>query len=253
MNLTGLNPIRSDSVIRLALIALLAMVSACASSAPHLGGDPQLQVTNALEMPVPDTADITARGTAYFVGPQDKLMVEVYGIPEMSPREVQVDSQGQIALPIVGRLDVYGKTPAEIGELLAAQLQINYVRDPQVTVNLKESRGQVVTVEGQVTKPGLYPVVNHMSLLRTIALSGGLSDLAKLDDVVVFRVVRGQRYAALYNLKLIRKGAYPDPAIYADDVIVVGDSSSRRLFKDILQFAPLLLTPFVIALDQVTK
>ena len=166
MNLTGLNPIRSDSVIRLALIALLAMVSACASSAPHLGGDPQLQVTNALEMPVPDTADITARGTAYFVGPQDKLMVEVYGIPEMSPREVQVDSQGQIALPIVGRLDVYGKTPAEIGELLAAQLQINYVRDPQVTVNLKESRGQVVTVEGQVTKPGLYPVVNHMSSLE---------------------------------------------------------------------------------------
>ena len=80
-----------------------------------------------------------------------------------------------------------------------------------------------------------------------------MSDLAKLDDVVVFRVVRGQRYAALYNLKLIRKGAYPDPAIYADDVIVVGDSSSRRLFKDILQFAPLLLTPFVIALDQVTK
>ena len=244
---------RIGGLVRLVVVVLAAMLSASASHPMHLGGDPQLQVMNSAEMPTPDTGDLIAPGKPYYIGPQDKLVIDVYGIPELSGREVQVDSEGKIAFPVAGRLDVYGKTPAEIGDLLADRLRSGYVRDPQVTVNLKESRGQVVTVEGQVIKPGLYPVVNHMSLLRTVALAGGLNEFAKLDDVVVFRVVKGQRYAALYNLKSIRQGAYPDPDIYPDDVVVVGDSSSRRLFKDILQVAPLLLTPFIIAIDKVTK
>ena len=56
--------------------------------------------------------------------------------------------------------------------------------------------------------------------------------------------------AALYNLGGIRRGLYADPKIYANDVIVVGDSKARRLFQQILQTAPLLTTPLVIALQR---
>lgn len=243
---------RNNRYMRVVLILLPALLSACASHGPSLGGDPNLKVLPAADLPAPDTADLTAPGKPYYIGPHDRLLIDVYGIPELSARDVQVDSQGQIAFPVAGRLDVYGKTPAEIGELLAQQLRVNYVRDPQVTVNLKESSGQVVTVEGQVTKPGLYPVVNHMSLIRTMALAGGMTEFAKLDDIVVFRTVKGERLAALYNIKRIRQGVYPDPQIYANDVVVVGDSASRRLFKDMLQIAPLLMTPLVIAIDKLS-
>lgn len=241
---------RPDRYCCLALLALAVLVSGCVSHTPSLGGDPGLKVTSAAQMPTPERIDTMPIGNAYYVGVQDKLLIDVYGIPELSGREVQVDSLGQIALPIAGRLDVNGKTPSEIGDLVAQQLQTNYVRDPQVTVSLKEARLQVVTVEGQVTKPGLYPVVEHMSLMRTMALAGGMTELAKLDDVVVFREVKGQRFAALYNLKRIRQGAYPDPDIFANDLVVVGDSSSRRLFKDLLQVVPVLLTPIILVLNK---
>ena len=244
---------RIENLRRCAVLLLPIVLSACASHAPSLGGDPGLKVMSASELPAPDATDLTAPGEPTYVGPSDKLMIDVYGMPEMSGREVQVDSEGQIAFPSAGRFGVYGKTPAEIGDILAARLRANYLRDPQVTVTLKESAGQVVTVEGQVGKPGIYPVGPHMSLLRTMAVAGGMAEFAQLDDVVVFRMVRGQRLAALYNLKRIRDGVYADPAIYANDVVVVGDSKSRRLFKDILQVAPLLLTPFVIAVDKLVR
>ena len=240
----------STSRFRIGIIALFVLLSACAGRAPSLGGDPALKVTSASELPAPDPTDFTAPGQPTFVGPSDKLMIDVYGMPDLSGREVQVDSEGQIAFPAAGRFEVYGKTPAEIGDLLAARLRANYIRDPQVTVTLKESTGQVVTIEGQVNKPGIFPIGKHMSLLRTVAVAGGLTEFAKLDDVVIFRTVHGQRFAALYNLKRIREGAYPDPEIYANDIVVVGDSPSRRRFKDILQAAPLFFTPIIVAVDK---
>jgi polysaccharide biosynthesis/export protein len=100
-----------------------------------------------------------------------------------------------------------------------------------------------------VKEPGLYPVIGHMSLMRAVATAKGASEFAKLDDVVIFRTVDSQRMAALYNLKAIRRGAYEDPEIFANDVIVVGDSSARRLFKDALQILPTLTTPLILLLQ----
>ncbi|WP_196782026.1 hypothetical protein, partial [Salmonella enterica] len=73
-----------------------------------------------------------------------------------------------------------------------------------------------------------------MTLMRAVATAKGTTEFAKLDDVVIFRTVNGQKMAALYNLKAIRQGAYDDPEVFANDVVVVGDSPARRLFKDIL-------------------
>jgi polysaccharide export outer membrane protein len=89
-----------------------------------------------------------------------------------------------------------------------------------------------------------------MSLMKAVATAKGAGEFARLDDVVVFRTVNGQQMAALYDLDAIRHGKYSDPVIYANDVIVVGDSKSRRLFQQILQTAPLLATPIVIALER---
>jgi polysaccharide biosynthesis/export protein len=85
--------------------------------------------------------------------------------------------------------------------------------------------------------------------MRAVAVAKGTAEFAKLDDVVIFRTVNGQKMAALYNLKAIRRGVYNDPEVFANDVVVVGDSQARRLFKDALQIAPTLLTPLVYILD----
>ncbi|WP_339500818.1 hypothetical protein, partial [Pseudomonas canadensis] len=57
--------------------------------------------------------------------------------------------------------------------------------------------------------------------------------------------VNGNKMAGLYNLTAIRRGGYDDPPIYANDVIVVGDSSQRRLFRDLISVSPLLSAPLI--------
>jgi len=137
-----------------------------------------------------------------------------------------------------------------LSDQIAAKLRGTYIRDPQVTVNLEESSNQKFTIDGQVTEPGSYAVVGNMSLMRAVAAAKGTSEFARLDDVVVFRTVEGKPMAALYNLSAIRRGLYADPKIYPNDVVVVGDSKQRRVLQQVLQIAPLLTTPLVIALER---
>lgn len=225
------------------------LASACAGK-PVLGGDPALKVVQGTVLPAPERSDLTALERPYLIGPFDKLKIDVFGIEDLSDKEVQVDASGRISFPLAGIVEVAGKTPGEIETLLTRQLAARYVRNPQVTVNLLETVSQVMTVEGEVREPGLYPVIGRMTLLRAVARAKGTTEFSRLDDVVVFRTVKGQRYAALYNLTSIRRGTYEDPEIYASDVVVVGNSSARKLFKDLLQIAPLLTTPLIIALQR---
>ena len=245
-----MNPMKLKQIV--ASVCLTMLLSGCASSV-ELGGDPKLNVIDATELPAPERADITGGAQPYYVGPYDKLIVDVFAIEELAAREIQVDASGRMSFPLAGVLDVSGKTPAEIEQALAARLRQAYVRDPQVTVNLKETVSRVVTVEGQVRKPGLYPVVGRMTLMRAIARAEGTDEFTRLDDVVIFRTVAGERYAALYNLDAIRHGAYSDPDIYANDVVMVGDSRSRRMFKDVLAILPALVTPVIIGIDRIAN
>ncbi|WP_188236174.1 polysaccharide biosynthesis/export family protein [Sphingopyxis sp. LK2115] len=231
----------------LAALPLVAMTSGCA--APQLGGSPHVRVIPADSLPEPGGGDTLSDERPYLIGPFDRLTIDVFGILELSKREVQTDASGRFSFPLAGVIQAAGKTPAEVEQDLRSKLMLAHIRDPQVTVNLKETGSQFVTVEGQVRKPGLYPVVGRMTLLRAIATAEGTAEFARLDEVVVFRTVEGQKYAALFNLKAIRRGAYADPDIHANDVVVVGDSASRRLFRDVLQVVPLLTTPIVVALQ----
>ncbi len=236
----------------LALAAPFLLLTACAST-PEIGGDPGLSVVANAEMPAPSGEDFTADERPYLVGPFDKLLIDVFGIEELKAREIQVDAAGRISFPLVGVVEVAGRSPGEIEGILVERLRAAYVRDPQVSVNLKEAVSQVVTIEGRVKKPGLYPVMGRMTLMRAIAKAEGTDEFSKLNDVVIFRTVKGQRMAALYDLDGIRHGAYPDPEVYANDVVMVGDNQSKRLFKDLLTTFSLVSGPLIITLDRIVK
>lgn len=228
--------------MRMLLLGLVVLLAACASQ--KVGLNPNVQVRQNTELPAPTRDDLVVANRPYLVGAFDKLNVDVFGVEDLQ-KEVQTDANGRFSFPLIGVVEASGKTPSEIEEDVEQRLT-RYVRNPQVTVNLKETVSQVVTVEGQVKEPGLYPVVGNMTLIRAVATAGGVGELAKLDDVVVFRKVNGQRYAALYNLQAIRRGNYDDPQIYANDVVIVGESGARRLFRDLLAIVPVLTSPLVI-------
>lgn len=210
----------------------------------------KVTVVEGTSLPMPQRVDLFEQNRPYLIGPFDKLVIDVFGIEELSKREVQTDAGGRISFPLAGIIEAAGKTPAEVENEIESRLRTRYVRNPQVTVNLKETVSQVITVDGQVKEPGLYPVVGRMTLMRAVATAKGTSEFAKLDDVVIFRTVGGQKMAALYNLKAIRRGNYDDPEVFANDVVVVGDSQSRRLFKDAVTLGPSILSPIIILLQR---
>ncbi|GAA0475377.1 polysaccharide biosynthesis/export family protein [Parasphingorhabdus litoris] len=230
--------------IRFSVLMLSFFLASCASSGA-VGTSSDVTVVSEDGLPEPTRSDLLAANRPYLIGPFDKLKIDVFGIEDLT-KEVQIDASGRLSFPLIGVVEASGLTPGELAETIEQRLRGRYVRDPEVTINLDETVSQVITVDGQVGEPGLYPVIGRMTLMRAVATAGGTSEFAKLSDVVIFRNVRGQQLAGLYNLKAIRRGNYGDPEVFANDVIIVGDSQARRLFKDILQASPLLTTPLVI-------
>lgn len=215
-----------------------AALGGCAQSYGGLApGANAVSVQQAL--PAPDPMELASALETYRIGPFDRLSIDVFGVEALS-REVTVDSAGTVALPLVGQLAAAGKTPMELGKTIADSLRGRYVRDPQVAIGVKEVRSQKFTVDGAVVVPGVYPLVGRVSLVQAIASARGPTEYAELDKVAVFRTINRQKMAAAFSLKDIREGRFEDPQIYPNDIVVVGESGSRRTYRDLLQALPIL-------------
>jgi polysaccharide export outer membrane protein len=227
---------------------IAGLVAGCAGTPPPVSSARLTVIPNSAGLPPPNRSDLTAADRPALIGPLDTILVDVFNVPDLT-REMQVDASGRISMPLVGTIDARGKTAEELALAIEEALRGRYVRNPEVTINIKSSVSQVVTIDGQVVEPGLYPVTNQMTLMRVIASAKGLSEFAREEDVVILRTVDNQKMAGLYNVGAIRRGAYDDPAVYANDVIVVGDSPQRRLFRDVVALAPLLAAPLIAVLQ----
>ena len=227
--------------------ASMAMTG-CARTPPPQSSAQLTVITDSKALPVPTREDLTAGDRPALIGPLDTIQVDVFNVPDLS-REMQVDASGRISMPLVGTVDARGKTAGELAGAIEAALRGRYVRNPEVTINIKSSVSQVVTVDGQVGEPGLYPVTNQMTLMRVIASAKGTTEFARQEEVVILRTVGTRRMAGLYDLSAIRRGAYGDPAIYANDVVIVGDSPARRLFRDFVALTPIIAAPLIAVLQ----
>lgn len=225
-------------------IIMAAGIAGCAGTPPPQPSAQLTVIPDSQGLPAPNRGDLAAADRPALIGPLDTINVDIFNVPELS-REMQVDASGRISMPLIGAVDARNKTAEELATAIENALQGRYVRNPQVTVNIKSSVSQVVTVDGEVKEPGLYPVTNQMTLMRVIASAKGLSEFAKQEQVVILRTVDNQRMAGLYDISAIRRGAYADPSVYANDVVIIGDSPQRRLFRDIVSLAPLLAAPLV--------
>ena len=228
-------------------IIMAAGLAGCASTPPPQSSAQLTVIPDSQGLPAPNRSDLAAADRPALIGPLDTIYVDIFNVPELS-REMQVDASGRISMPLVGAIDARNKTAEELATAIEDALQGRYVRHPQVTINIKSSVSQVVTVDGEVKEPGLYPVTNQMTLMRVIASAKGLSEFAKQEQVVILRTVDNQRMAGLYDISAIRRGAYTDPAVYANDIVIVGDSPQRRLFRDVVSLAPLIAAPLVAVL-----
>lgn len=228
-----------------AVLAVLVALQACASGPPPLAETGQA----AYRLMPPAGQDPNARAD-YQIGPLDVLTITVFQEKDLSLEEVPVDAGGNIIFPLIGQIHVAGMSSADVSRLIAARLKERFLVNPQVSVLIKTSVSQKVTVDGEVKEAGVYPLQGQTSLMQAVAMAKGASDIAKMEQVVVFRTIGNTRYAAQFNLEDIQNGRAADPLIRADDIVVVGRSSKRAFVRTLLAIAPTLTTAFV-AIQQI--
>jgi polysaccharide export outer membrane protein len=172
--------------------------------------------------------------------PRDQINVNVFQEADLSTQELTIDPSGNISLPLIGEVKAAGLSAAQLAREIERAYGESYLRDPRVNIVLVRSAPRVVAVEGEVEDPGVFEVQEGYTLLTALALAGSPTDTAKHDEVLVFRMMDGERYGGRFDLTDIRAGRAPDPIILSGDTIVVGYSAVRGVYLDFLRTAPIL-------------
>jgi len=111
--------------------------------------------------------------STYLLGPDDQLEISGPELTELANKPVRVDSDGNIEVPLGGRVHVAGltaqQTEQEVNKVLS-----KYIRQPQIVVSIAEVRSQPVSIIGAVNTPGVHQVQGHKTLLEMLALAGGI-------------------------------------------------------------------------------
>ena len=145
-----------------------------------------------LEQAKTTVADAELAHQDYRIGTEDLLDISVFEVPELS-RTVRVSALGEISLPLIGPMKVAGLSPLALERALTDRLRETILKEPQVTVFLREFHSDPVSVVGAVKMPGLYHIQTKKNLLEVLAMAQGFAEgSARLPgrNIVISRKLR---------------------------------------------------------------
>ena len=177
----------------------------------------------------------------YLLGPGDIILVTVFGIEDLKAKELTLDSEGKISLPFINDVQLIGLTPRESEVKIGALFEASVMKNPQVSVSVKEYRSQFINVLGAVIKPGTYQLTRRAFLVDALAMAGGLVPEKADSKVLVHRAALAQSTPAekvagvekketleVDLAQLLEKGDISlNVPIYAGDVISVPERVER--------------------------
>jgi len=124
----------------------------------------------------------------YLLDSGDRLRIFVYGQPNLS-RSYTVDHAGKITVPLIGNVNARGLTTQSLEGTIKSRLGTQYVKDPQVTVDMLQNRPFFIL--GEVKTAGQYPYVSGMTIETAVAIAGGYSDRASMQKFRLSRRING--------------------------------------------------------------
>jgi polysaccharide export outer membrane protein len=174
--------------------------------------------------------------TDYKISQQDILQISVFQVNDLNT-VVQVNQDGSVTLPLVGKVQVAGRTTSEAEQIIAGKLRQKYLQSPQVSVSVK-TYGRRITISGEVKSPKVLGDDGATTLSQAIANAGGVSDIGNGDRVHVARSRDQHVQDDIYNLDDIQAGKVSDPLLKGGDIVVVEKSGYRVAFKEIGALMP---------------
>jgi polysaccharide export outer membrane protein len=169
----------------------------------------------------PAAVQTVAEDPAYKIGPQDVLKIDVWREDQLT-RVVPVRPDGKITLPLLNDVQAVGLTPMELSDVIREDLK-KFINNPQVTVSVMEINSRRIYVAGEVTKPGAYALLPHMTVLQALSSSSGFTQFARIKNIYVLRTENGKQVKLPFNYKEAITGKNPEQNIelQSGDVIVV--------------------------------
>ena len=180
----------------------------------------------------------------YVLGADDQIAIHAIDAPEVSDKPILIGTNGEITLPLVGRVRAGGLSVEQFENVLNTQLK-KYVKDPQIAITVAEFRSQPVSVLGAVTKPGVIQLRGRKTLYEVLSMAGGPRETTGSSVTVTRRRENGeipllgatidptgQFSIAELNVQEILDGKNPaaNIEIKPNDVISVSEADSNMIY-----------------------
>jgi polysaccharide export outer membrane protein len=174
---------------------------------------------------VPAAGNLTAAelSSSTTLGPGDLFEVRVFQEAELSGM-FQVGPQGDIIFPLCKKVQVGGLTANGAADKIRACLAEGFMRNPQVSVLVKEFNSKKIFVFGEVQKPGTFLFEDGMSVVQAITLAGGFNRNASQNSTSVTRRVNGQEVKVKVSVQDIALGKASNFTLEPGDIVYVPES-----------------------------
>ncbi len=157
----------------------------------------------------------------YKIAPADVLEISIWGEQDLT-RQLVVRPDGKVSFPLIGDIEVAGKTTAQIKSLVEKKIKA-YIPSASATVIVSQLGSLQYYVIGKVAKPGMFNVSRKLSVLQALALAGGLTTFADEDGISIIRYRKGKVLHLPFNYNEVKKGKnlQQDILLERGDVVLV--------------------------------
>jgi polysaccharide biosynthesis/export protein len=144
-------------------------------------------------LPAQQPAPVAAREArvTYLLGPEDVVTVHALNAADLSEKPFRLDADGEIKLPMVGRIHAGGMSLEQLEAEIVKRLKV-FLEEPEVTVSITEFRSQPVSILGAVTNPGVHQLEGQKTLVEMLAVAGGLRPDAGAAVMITRRLEYGR-------------------------------------------------------------
>jgi protein involved in polysaccharide export with SLBB domain len=206
-------------------VSLLMLLSSCATLNQPKTETNTVAKAQIKEVPQKSSGSVTLptqEKKTLALGAGDIFEIRVYNEKDIS-NIYRVSNSGYINFPLLGTVEVNGLTSIQLVSFLQLKLK-KYLKNPQVSVFIKEFHSKKVYVFGQVRKPGTFTYEDNMNIIQAITLAGGLQPLADPNGTFVNRVINGAEQKIKVAIKDIGKGEAPNVVLQPGDIVYVPES-----------------------------
>src|SRR5581483_12294295 len=173
--------------VRASLGCALALVCLCSFAASSSAQTAELKESDRAASRSRESDSAIETSASIRIGAGDLLEVKVFGAPELG-NTLRVSSEGEIAIALIGSVRIAGLTPEQAQTEIEQRFRDGgYLRNPHVSILVKEFASQGISVLGEVTHPGVYPLLGTPRLLDAIAAAGGTTARAGNTVVITHR------------------------------------------------------------------